>query len=307
MDFALFPEQIKSTKKPQNTKHMSISAAMVKELREKTSAGMMDCKNALVEAGGEMGLAEEILRKKGIAKAGKKADRIANEGIISSALTDDGRIGALLEVSCETDFVAKNESFRNFVEKLTGHLLLTEVESEDVAGLLATECEGVLVDEMTKTKIAELGENIVVRRFSRYRAGEKGRLASYIHMQGRVGVMVEFSADSVEALQKEGVLETMKDVALHITASNPSCLSRDEVPADVVAKEREIYADQIKDKPANIVEKIVDGKIAKFFSQVCLLEQGFIKDGDVTIAELLKKAGDGLEIVRYRRYATGEA
>jgi len=286
---------------------MSISATMVKELREKTSAGMMDCKNALVEASGDMELAEDILRKKGIAKAGKKADRIANEGVISSELSDDGRTGALLEVSCETDFVAKNASFRDFVEKLTSHLLASDVAGGDTGAFQASKIGGETVEELTKAKIAELGENIVLRRFDRFQAGENGRLASYIHMQGRVGVMVEFAADSAAALQKDAVLEAMKDVALHITASSPTCLSRDQVAEDVIAKEREIYRDQIKDKPDNIVDKIVDGKMNKFFSQICLLEQGFIKDADVTIADLLKQAGDNLRIVRYQRYAVGEA
>ena len=290
----------------------TISASLVKELREKTNAGMMECKGALLETKGDLVLAEELLRQKGIIKAGKKADRAAKEGIVAAAISPDGRTGILIEVNCETDFVAKNENFRAFVDGMAQHLLATDVADGDRDAFLATtHPAGGTVEEAIKGKIAEIGENIVARRIARFTTGPNGRLASYIHMKGRVGVLLEASATKPATFENEDVLATVKDITLHITAASPLCIRRDEVPAELVAKEREIYAEQVKDKPAAVLEKIVDGKMVKFYSQVCLVEQGFVRDPDQTVADLLKavggKAGDTLAIERFRRFAIGEA
>jgi len=290
----------------------AISASLVKELREKTNAGMMDCKNALVESNGDLEAAEELLRKKGIARAGKKADREAKEGLIVAAISGDGATGLLLEVNCETDFVAKNDNFRNFADSLAQVLLATPVETpEDF--LAAAHPSGGTVDEVVKAKIAEIGENIQVRRLVRYEAAPGAKLATYIHMQGRVGVLLEATAGNAATFDNDAVLTTVKDITLHIAASSPVAVGRDEVDPALVAKEREIAAesDRCKGKPQNVVEKIVDGMIGKFYSQICLLEQGFVKNPDQTISDLLaatgKQAGDTLGVTRFRRMAIGEA
>ena len=290
----------------------TISASLVKELREKTNAGMMECKGALVEANGDLALAEEILRKKGIVKAINKADREAKDGVVQAALSADGRTGILLEVNCETDFVSKNESFRGFVDSLAKVLLEADVADGDTAAFLAlAHPAGGTVEEAVKGKIAQIGENIIARRTARFVAGPNGRLATYIHMQGRVGVLLEVSAAKPETLVNADVQTAVKDITLHITAASPVCIHRDEVPADLAAKEREIYAEQVKDKPAAVIDKIVDGKMVKFYSQVCLLEQGFVRDPDVTVADHLKavgaKVGDTIEVVRFKRFAIGQA
>lgn len=288
-----------------------ISASLVKELREKTNVGMMDCKAALVEAGGDLEVAEDILRKKGIAKAGKKADREAKEGLVTSVIREDGGVGVLLEVNCETDFVAKNENFRGFTDELAEVLLATEVE--DAAGFLAAaHPSGGTVEDVVKEKIAEIGENILIRRLARFVTGPNGRLASYIHMQGRVGVLLELEASkSSDSFGADGVAEVVKDITLHIAAANPSCVRREELDSDLVAKEREIAAEQVKGKPENVIEKIVDGKMGKFYAQVCLLEQGFIKDTDKTVGQLLEetgaKVGDSFTVTRFKRLGIGQA
>jgi elongation factor Ts len=288
----------------------AITASLVKELREKTNAGMMDCKAALTEANGDLAAAEDILRKKGIAKAGKKADREAKDGLVHAAISADGRTGTMIEVNCETDFVSKNENFRGFVQELSTLLQGTDVA--DAATFLTTTAgSGLSVEETVKAKIAEIGENIVIKRLARFSAGESSRLASYIHMQGRVGVLLEVAAGKAESLQHPDVKSVVQDITLHICAASPICIGRDEVPAEVVEKEKEIAAEQVKDKPAAAIAKIVEGKMGKFYSQVCLLEQGFIKDPDQTIADLLKttgaKAGDTLVVKRFQRFAIGEA
>ena len=289
-----------------------ITASLVKELREKTNAGMMDCKAALTESNGDLAVAEDILRKKGIAKAGKKADREAKDGCIQSAISACGSTGTMLEVNCETDFVSKNENFRGFVDELSKVLQATPIADGDTAAFLATQHpSGLVVEEVIKSKIAELGENIVVKRLARFEASPATRLATYIHMQGRVGVLLEVAAGNAATLGLDEVKAAVQDITLHICASSPICISRDDVPEDVVAKEREIAAEQVKDKPAAAIAKIVEGKLGKFFSQICLLEQGFIKDPDQTIADLLKsigsKAGDTITVKRFKRFAIGEA
>ncbi|MEM7696938.1 MAG: translation elongation factor Ts [Verrucomicrobiota bacterium] len=288
-----------------------ITVALIKTLRDKTNAGMMDCKAALAEAGGDITEAETILRKKGIADAEKKAGRAAKEGVIASRITDH-KSGVLVEVNCETDFVAKNDNFRAFVENILDHISATD-DPEDLEKLLAqpySNDEKQTLSEFIKAKVGELGENMGLTRYTKFTLDGEGVVASYIHMQGRVGVLVEVSAGKAATSKDENFLNFVKDLTLHIAASSPLCIERDEVPSELVEAERDIFREQMKDKPANVIDRIIDGKMGKFYSQQCLLEQAFVKDGDKTIADLLaetaKGAGDDLKITRFVRYAVGE-
>ena len=276
----------------------AITAELVKSLRDKTNAGMMECKGALNEAGGDLEKAEIILRKKGTIKADKKADRATKEGIVYALVDKATGVGVLGEVNCETDFVAKHDNFKAFVHELCSRVAKS-------ANFSTEEPEVV---EFIKVKIAELGENIVFRRFVRYEGGKDSHLGSYIHLAGRVGVLIEATADKAVA-EKEEFQVLLKDLCLHIAASSPRSVHRDEVSADTVAKEREIAAEQVKGKPANVVEKIVDGKMNKFYADNCLLEQPFVKNPDQTVTDLIKtkikELGGDIAIKRFTRYAVG--
>ena len=289
-----------------------ITVELIKTLREKTNAGMMDCKAALKEAGGDLAEAEIVLRKKGIASADKKASRATSEGVISSRIDADAKTGVLVEVNCETDFVAKNENFQSFVEGLVNHV--AEGDAVDTLDeLLAQKYVGdptLTVEEVVKAKVGALGENMTLARFARYTADGEGVIASYIHPPGKVGVLLEAGCGKAESTSNESFRQLVKDIALHIAAAQPICVSRDEVPADKVETEREISRDKAKGKPENIIEKIVEGQLDKFFSTMALLEQGFIKEPDQTIKDLLaakgKEIGDELTIRRFSRFAIGE-
>jgi elongation factor Ts len=275
-----------------------ITAAMVQELREATNVGMMECKRALVEAAGDKDKAIRLLRERGVAIAAKKASRTANQGLISSA-TREGKVGALIEVNCETDFVAKNEGFQKFVKGLATKAL-------DLAD--GTIGEAVKAD--VTAKVAEIGENIIAKRNVRYTLQGKGIVVTYIHLAGKVGVMLEVGCGQDATVENAAFQELVRDLTLHVTACSPRSLSRDDVPAEVVTAEREIYAKQVTGKPANIVDKIVDGKMGKFYAQACMLEQGFVKDPDTSVTKLLeakgKELGDTLSIRRFVRYQLGE-
>lgn len=291
---------------------MAITASQVKELRDKTNAGMMDCKKALTEAEGDLEKAEELLRKKGIAKAGKKADRVAAEGTINAAVSADGKTAVLVEVSCETDFVAKNDNFQGFADEITKLALDCDGADNNVEAFLASQHpSGETVEAVVKAKIAEVGENIVIRNVARFQTSETGSLTSYLHMGGRVGVLVEIEADSVAAIDNDSVSTLAKDITLHIAAANPQGISRDDIPSDEIEKERAILldSDEVKAKPEQIREKIVDGKINKFYAQICLLEQGFVKDPDTAVGKLVetigKEAGGSLSVKRFVRFAVG--
>lgn len=289
----------------------AITAAMVKELRDKTNAGMMDCKQALSEADGDLEAAETILRKKGIADAEKKAGRDAKEGVVASRILDDGS-GVIVEVNCETDFVAKNENFTAFVNEILDHIEKSE-ETEDLEALLKETYVGddsQTLDEFIKAKVGELGENMGVARFTRFPA-EGSTVASYIHMAGRVGVLAEVAIGDDKTRENETFQQFLKDITMQIAASSPICVDRDGVPAEQVEKEKDIYREQMKDKPAKIIENIIEGKMGKFYSQQCLLEQAFIKDGDKTINDLVAEVSkesndDAIKILRFERYAVGE-
>ena len=292
-----------------------INPTLVKTLRDKTNAGMMDCKKALTEAGGDLEKAEALLRQKGIASAGKKAGRAAKEGVVAASIEPTGRVGVIAEINCETDFVAKNEIFTKFVREV-----VEELASESAAGSSTLEqaagikirSTGLAISDAFAAKTAELGERMLLRRYERFEipAGSQGTVASYIHLQGKVGVLVEISCASEAIAKNDSFREMVKDITLQIAAASPTVVSRDQVDPSLVAAEREIYKAQVQGKPANIVDKIVDGKMDKFYSTACLLEQACIKNPDITVTELLaakgKELGEALSIRRFARYMVGE-
>jgi len=263
-----------------------ISASMVMELRQRTGLGMMECKKALAEAGGDLVKAEEVLRIKSGAKASKAAGRVAAEGVVGAYLAADAKSGAMVEVNCETDFVARNDDFVTLAKRLAQ--LVAETNPADVAALSALPLDAGTVETARVALVQKLGENLSVRRFARFATG--GRLAQYLHGGGRIGVTIDFDgADDA----------TGKDIAMHVAASGapgavrPVCVSRNEVPAELIEKERAIYTAQAADsgKPAEIVAKMVDGRIAKFLSEVTLLGQAFVKNPDETVEKYLKSKG----------------
>lgn len=272
----------------------TISAAMVKELRERTGSGMMECKKALVETNGDMELAIENMRKSGLAKADKKSDRIAAEGIIGVKVSDDGKTVAIADVNCETDFVAKADDFVSFVNNVTAALLTSDIETEEQ--LLAVKlADGTIVDEVRRGLIAKLGENITIRRFKKYHT-TTGGTACYLHGK-KIGVIVELAkADD----------ELGKDIAMHIAASKPTCVSDEQVPAELIQKEKEIFSAQAAEsgKPADIIEKMVVGRISKFLAEITLVGQPFIKDDKLTVGKLL--ASKGNSVIRFARLEVGE-
>jgi elongation factor Ts len=270
-----------------------ITAGMVKALRDKTDAPMMECKKALTEANGDLEKAEEILRVKLGNKATKAASRVAAEGIVAIAIATDAKSGAIVEVNCETDFVAKNEDFLALAGGLAK--LALERRPADVAALSALPCQGSTVEEARKALVGKIGENLSIRRFARLDA--KGRLAQYIHGGAKIGVLVDVTG---------GDEQLAKDLAMHIAAAKPVALSRDQVPADVIKKERDIAAAKAAEsgKPANIVEKMVEGSVQKFLKEVTLLGQPFVKDDKQTIEALLKSKG--ASVPAFVLYVVGE-
>lgn len=287
-----------------------ITASLVKELRDKTNAGMMDCKKALTETAGDIEAAVTWLREKGISKAAGKADRDASEGIIAARLSDDGKSGILVEVNCETDFVSRNDSFVAFVDTIADTLAASSAKNLEEA--LQVPKDGGTIDEFVKAKVLELGENIQLRKFERFELDGSGAIAQYIHMGGKVGVLVEVGAKQGETAAKSEFQELVKDITLHIAAAAPKGLSSEDIPAELVEAEKDVFRAQLNNegKPAEIIEKIILGKIGKFFSENCLLEQAFVKDPDQKIKGLLsgtgKTVGDELEIRRFVRFGLGE-
>jgi elongation factor Ts len=275
-----------------------ISADIVKKLREATNVSMMECKRALVEAGGDMEKATRILRERGIAIATKKASRATKQGIIASATTPVGKTASLIQVNCETDFVARNTTFITFVNQLAVKACTTD---ENLGETMKSELTA---------KVVETGENLAITRNTRFVLQGTGAIASYIHMGGKVGVLVDVACEKTETINNPVFKELVKDLTLHVAASRPKYLTSAEVPADVISTERGIYAKQVTGKPANIVDKIVDGKMKKFYEENCLVNQLFVKEQKVTISSLLdtigKQTGDTLKIRRFVRYQLGE-
>ncbi len=273
-----------------------IDAQLVKTLREKTNAGLMECKRALGESNGDLEAAVDLLRKKGAAGAAKKADREAKDGVIAQAILPGAKVGVLVEVNCETDFVAKNDSFRAFCD--------------GIAKKIAEQPEVDLENDRVEA-VQKIGENVRIRRHSRLEVQGNGLVAAYIHTGGKVGVLVEVGAQNEATTQNEDFKQLVRDITLQIAAANPICVDRSGVAPELMEREREICRGQVPaGKPANIIEKIVDGKMDKFYSQSCLIDQAFIKNPDQTITQLLaeksKALGENLSIRSFVRYSVGQ-
>ncbi len=268
-----------------------ITAAMVKELREKTGAGMMDCKKALTETDGDAAKAVDWLREKGIAKAAKKSGRVAAEGAVGAYVTPDGQTGAVVEINCETDFAAGNEQFKSLLAKVAQHI--AETKPADLDALNDSTIDGEKVSDIITNATATIGEKISLRRFAVYESA--GRLASYIHMGGKIGVLVNLTG---------GDEQLGKDVAMQIAAAAPIAIDETGVPADVIEHEKDVARKTALEegKPEKIVERIVDGRIKKFYKEVCLNEQIFVKDNDKTIKDIL----GGVEVKAFTRFMLGE-
>ncbi|WP_078595621.1 translation elongation factor Ts [Evansella clarkii] len=274
---------------------MAISAKMVKELREKTGAGMMDCKKALTETDGDMEKAVDYLREKGIAKAAKKADRVAAEGL--AHIKAQGNTAVIVEVNSETDFVAKNEGFINLINKVADHLLENKPANVEEALGQEVEGEGTLQDYFNN-QIAKIGEKISLRRFEIVERGENEAFGEYIHMGGRIGVLAVLEGTTDEALAK--------DIAMHVAAINPKYVSRDAVSEEEINREREVLKQQAlnEGKPEKIVEKMVEGRLGKYFEEICLNDQAFVKDSDQKVGKYV--ASKGASVKTFYRYEVGE-
>ncbi|RPF57863.1 translation elongation factor Ts (EF-Ts) [Abyssicoccus albus] len=273
---------------------MAISAKLVKELREKTGAGMMDCKKALTETDGDIDKAVDYLREKGMAKAAKKSDRIAAEG--SSFVKSNGNVATILEVNSETDFVARNDQFKNLVEQLADHILATK--PQDLETLMASDINGQSVEDLMNESIAKIGEKLTLRRFAIVEKTDNDAFGEYLHMGGSIGVLalVEGSSDS----------EAAKDVAMHIAALNPKFVSREQVSEEELTREREVLKNQAlnEGKPENIVEKMVEGRLRKYLEEICAVDQAFVKNPDQTISEFLSSKGG--KLTSFVRFEVGE-
>ena len=275
-----------------------ITAGAVAKLREMTGAGLMDCKKALTEAQGELEVAVDILRKKGQASASKKAGRDAKEGVIASYIAPGARLGVIVEINCETDFVARNESFRAFCD--------------DIAKKVAT-TPGADLEADRVAAVSKIGENVLINRHQRIEVSGNGLVSAYIHTGAKVGVLVEVGANNEATTQKEEFKQLVRDITLQIAAAHPSAVTRDEIPSDVIAKEDEInkQSDRLKGKPAQAMDKILQGMREKFFQTACLVDQGFVKNPDMTVSQHIgsvsKTLGDDIKVRRFLRFQVGES
>ena len=271
-----------------------VTAALVKELREKTGAGMMDCKKVLTETDGDLEKAAELLRERGIAKAAKKSGRVAAEGIVEAYISEDGQTGAIVEVNSETDFVAKNEEFKTFVMDVAKQVVLNNPATvEELLAQPSIAVEGKTVNEVLVDKIATIGENMTIRRFARFTS--KGLLEKYIHGDGKIAVLVNM---------ENGNKELAKDICMQIAAARPEFVNREQVPAERLEKEKEILKVQTMNegKPEAIAEKIVMGRINKFYEEICLVDQEFVKDPSKKVSQIL----NGATVVEFARFEKGE-
>jgi elongation factor Ts len=307
-----------------------ISAQLVKQLRERTGAGMMECKKALQESNGDINQAEVVLRKRGIAGATKKESRSTKQGLISVYISPDQKVGVLTEVNCESDFVARTEDFQSLAADIAAHIAETkprtirveEVTEAERANFKAHEAlyeqkftkdQNTTIAELVKTKIATLGENINISRFAMYQVDGSGVIGSYIHTGSQIGVLLEVRTSSQEVAGKEEFKTLVRDIAMQVAAAHPQYVSKEDVPGNVLEKEREIQRDRARGegKPEKMLEKIAEGRMSKFYEEVCLLEQPFIRENTISVGELIKtasaKLGDNVSIVRFTRYKVGDA
>ncbi len=289
---------------------MPVSMDEVRKLREMTGAGVLECKKALEEAKGDIEKAKDILRIKGLAKAEKKAGRVTKEGLIYTYVSEDGKRGVILELNCETDFVARNEEFKKLAETIAKHII-EEEENRNKEG----EGENILeqtikslgkkVSELIKEAIAKIGENIQIKRFARFDADDKSKLHTYTHGEGRIGVLLEYRVQREG--DEEGIKRIVQDIAMQIAAMRPEYVSIEDVPEDVINKEKSILREQTlrEGKPEHIVDKIVEGKLKKVLKEKVLLEQLFIKDDKKTVSDMLKEKGNIVAVIRFRRFELG--
>jgi elongation factor Ts len=305
-----------------------INAKMVKRLRDKTGAGMMECKRALEEAGGDSEKAEIILRKRGLAGAVKKEGRSTKQGLITSHIAADAKSGVLVEVNCESDFVARTEDFQALAADVGAHILKTkpkvvrmeEVTEAERANFKAHEAlyeqkftkdQNTTIAELVKTKIAKLGENINVSRFVVYEVNATGVIGSYVHTGAQIGVLLDMHAPD-QVTGKEEFKTLLRDVAMQVTAAHPQYVSRDQVATDVLNKERDIQRDRARNegKPEKMLDKIVEGRMSKFYEEVCLLDQPFIRENTISVGELIKtaagKLGGDIRVARFVRFKVGD-
>ncbi|MBO7451938.1 MAG: elongation factor Ts [Clostridiales bacterium] len=291
---------------------MAITAQQVKELRELTGCGIMDCKKALTECDADIEKAKDWLREKGMAKAEKKASRAAAEGVVASKITDDGKKGIIVEVNIETDFAAKTDKFVSFVDAVANHIM--DTDAADAEALLSTTINGKDVDTFRKEAIADIGENISIRRFAKYEINGNGAVTSYIHAGGKVGVLVEIVTDKDDVLSSAEFKQFAKDIGMQIAASNPTWVDKADVPADAIERETDIIKNKAlaEGKPEKIVmERIVPGQIKNFYSINCLLQQEFVKSENNAsvesyIADTAKALGCEISIARFTRFGMGE-
>jgi len=292
---------------------MAITAAQINELRKSTGAGMLDCKKALEQNDGDFEKSVDFLRTKGLAAAAKKSGRAATEGIVAALISDDLKSGVLLEINSETDFVAKNEMFQTFVANICKHIMATS--PADCAAMLEQPyCADAAktVQTYLNESISIIGENIQIRRFVKFDVAGNGCIGSYIHGGGKIGVMVELETSATTAENLSALQTLAKDLSMHSAAASPRYVTRDQVPADVIEREKAIYRVKAKEsgKPDAIIEKILDGQINKFFSEICLNEQVYVKDTDKTIPQVLKEVGAAnggtITIKNFERFVLGE-
>jgi len=286
---------------------MSFTAKDVKELREKTGAGMMDCKKALSENNGDLEAAVDFLRQKGLAAAAKKATRVAAEGLIGGVV--EGNIGGLVEINCETDFVAKNDDFKNFVTSVANHLIGSS--AKDVESLKSEKLNGKTLQEVIQELTLKIGEKIDIRRFEKKTLTGEGKVGSYVH-GGKIGVLVEVATENAAAAKSADFEELVNDLCLHVAAAEPKFLDASGIDEDFKAREAKVYTAQLKEqgKPENMIENIVKGKLNKLASEICLLEQKFVKNPDLSISALIKefegKVGSKITVASFSRIKLGD-
>jgi elongation factor Ts len=302
----------------------------VKQLRERTGAGMMECKKALQEANGDLAAAEIVLRKRGIAGASKKESRSAKQGMVSAFIGNDAKLGVLVEVNCESDFVARTEDFQSLSNDVAAHIAqmkptlirVEEVTEAERANFKAHEAlyeqkftkdQSTTVGELVKTKIAKLGENIVVSRFAVYEVNGEGVMGHYIHTGAQIGVLLEVNTGQSDLRGKDELKTLVRDIAMQIAAAHPQFVSKEQVPVELLEKERDIQRERARGegKPEKMVDKIAEGRMSKFYEEVCLLEQPFIRENTISVAELMKtvgaKLGDIITVARFVRYKVGDS
>jgi elongation factor Ts len=285
-----------------------ISASTVMKLRKMSGQGMMDCKKALEESGGDIDEAMAILRKKGLATLAKRAERETSEGVVVSKTSSDGKVSVLSSLCCETDFVARSEDFLSAAEALAECAMVCSAD-EGVENIRETSVDGEKFSDVLARVISKTGEKIQVGDYMKYRLEGPGLVSIYIHFNNKVGTMVEIETSDEGVAAAEVLKRTAADIAMHITATKPMALDKEGVSADIIGQERAIFAEQVKNKPANIIDKIVDGKMKKFFEENCLMEQRFVKDDSKTVAEVLresaKQAGGEAKVKRFVRFEVG--